>query len=154
MWMFANIPEYEAPHLHVGQEVRARVASHPDREFKGRITVIGASVDPNTRRVYVRSEISDPDHLLRAGMFAKFTIEVSEPMRSIAVPQAAVVRETDGQMSIWTTTDHKHFTRRTVKIAHQQDGLVEVPEGLQGGEEIVAEGAVFLSNKLSGGASD
>jgi membrane fusion protein, heavy metal efflux system len=154
MWMFANVPESEVPYLRVGQSVKARVAAYPGRDFDGKIVMVGASVDPNTRRLAVRSEISDPEHLLRANMFANFTIQVGDSVNSMAVPAAGVVREGDGSMSVWTTKDDRHFVRRTVKIGHVQDGFDEILEGLQPGERIVIEGAVFLSNKLAGGGAD
>ncbi len=154
MWMFANVPESDTPELRVGQEVKARVAAYPDRDFEGKISVVGASVDPNTRRVFVRSEIDDPDHLLRAGMFVNFVIRIGRSRESMAAPMASVVREGDGAMSVWTTKDNKRFVRKTVKLGHQQDGFDEIVEGLSPGEKIVTEGAVFLSNILAGGASD
>jgi cobalt-zinc-cadmium efflux system membrane fusion protein len=154
MWMFANVPESGAPDLRVGQKVKTRVAAYPDRDFDGEITVLGPSVDPNTRRVFVRSEIADPEHLLRAGMFANFTITVGSAVNAIAVPQAAVVREGDGTMSVWTTKNGRHFIRKTVKIGQIQNDLDQIVEGLQKDEQIVTEGAVFLSNKLAGGTPD
>ncbi|MFY9627945.1 MAG: efflux RND transporter periplasmic adaptor subunit [Methylocystis sp.] len=154
MWMFANLPESEAPEVRVGQDVRARVAAYPDRDFEGKVTVLGPSVDPNTRRVFVRSEIADPEHLLRAGMFVNFVIRIGDSAQSMAVPMAGVVREGDGTMSVWATKDQKHFVRKTVKLGHQQDGFDEILEGVQPGEKIVTEGAVFLSNILAGGAAD
>jgi len=154
MWMFANIPESGAPDLRVGQKIKTRVAAYPDRDFDGEIMVLGPSVDPNTRRVFVRSEIADPEHLLRAGMFANFTIGIGSAVNAIAVPQSAVVREGDGSMSVWTTKNGRHFVRRTVKIGQIQNDLDQIVEGLQKDEQIVTEGAVFLSNKLAGGTPD
>ena len=154
MWMFANVPESEAPDLRVGQKVKTRVAAYPDRAFDGEVTVLGPSIDPNTRRMFVRSEIADPQHLLRAGMFANFAITVNSAVNAIAVPQSAVVREGDGAMSVWITKNGRHFIRKTVKIGQIQNDLDEIVEGLQQGESIVTEGAIFLSNKLAGGAPD
>ena len=154
MWMFANVPEKEAPYLRVGQKVKARVAAYPDREFLGEVTVLAPSVDPNTRRMFVRSEIADPEHLLRAAMFANFTITVGNAVEATAVPQSAVVREGDGTMSVWVTKDRRHFIRKTVKLGQIQSDLDEIVEGLQKDEQIVTEGAIFLSNKLAGGAPD
>jgi cobalt-zinc-cadmium efflux system membrane fusion protein len=154
MWMVANVVENDAPLLRVGQEVRARVAAYPDRDFDGRIIVLGPSVDPNTRRVFVRSEIKDPDHLLRAGMFANFVIRIGDPVRAIAAPQSAIVREPDGTMTAWVTRDQQRFTKRRVKIGRRRDDFVEVVEGLHLGELVVVEGAIFLSNKLDLGATD
>jgi cobalt-zinc-cadmium efflux system membrane fusion protein len=69
-------------------------------------------------------------------------------VRSFAVPANGVVREGDGTMSAWVTTDGRHFGKRTVRIGLQQDDWVQILEGLQGGEAVVTDGAVFLSNKL------
>ena len=154
MWMFANVPEAETSLYKVGQALKAHVSAYPGREFDGKITVLGPSVDPNTRRVFVRSEIEDPQHLLRAGMFADFTIRIDDAVNATAVPAAAVVREGDGSLSAWATTDDRHFVRRTIKVGNIQEGYDQILEGLQRGERIVTEGAVFLSNKLAGGASD
>lgn len=151
MWMIANVPESEAPKLKVGQRVRARVSAYPDREFEGVVTVLSPSVDPNTRRAFVRSEIADPDHGLRAGMFANFSIHVGDDVQVVAVPAAAIVREGDGTQTLWTTAEGKKFARRSVKIGREQNGLVEVSNGLKAGEQVVIKGGVFLSNKLSGG---
>jgi membrane fusion protein, heavy metal efflux system len=117
MWMLANVHESESPRFKVGQEVKARVLAYADRSFDGKITTLGPSVDPNTRRVLVRSEIGDPEHLLRPGMFATFVIQVADPVRAIGVPAEGVVREGDGTIVVWVTRDRRQFTRRTIRLA-------------------------------------
>jgi membrane fusion protein, heavy metal efflux system len=149
MWMIANVIETDAPSYHVGQEVQVRVPAYPDKIFEGHVTTVGSMIDPNTHRQLVRSEIADPDHLLRAGMFASFVIRLSDPVQSTAVPVDAVVREGDGTMTVWVTTDRRHFAQRTVTIGIQrQNGFSQVLSGLQANEQVVTDGAVFLSNKL------
>jgi membrane fusion protein, heavy metal efflux system len=149
MWMLANVAENDSPAFRVGQEVKVRLSAFPDRVFDGKITTIGASVDPNTRRVLVRSEIKDPQHELRSGMFANFVIEVAPPARSPAVPGDGVVREGDGTMTVWVTADRRRFTKRTVKIGEPRNGYRQILEGVQVGELVAAEGALFLSNTLA-----
>jgi cobalt-zinc-cadmium efflux system membrane fusion protein len=124
------------------------VPAYPDAVFRGRVTVLGSTIDPNTHRQLVRSEIEDPEHLLRSGMFASFLIHVGDPMRSLAVPAAGVVREGDGTMTVWVTSDNHHFVKRTVSIGLRQDGWVQILDGLRSGDIVVTDGAVFLSNKL------
>jgi cobalt-zinc-cadmium efflux system membrane fusion protein len=154
MWMIANIPEADSAPLRVGQPVKVRVAAQPGRTFDGAITVVGASVDPNTRRVMIRSEVKDPDGLLRAGMFATFTIELGSAADQPAVPNTAIVREGDGSMTVWVTTDRRRFEKRVVKIGLQQRGVTQILDGLKAGEQIATDGAIFISNKLDMGASD
>jgi cobalt-zinc-cadmium efflux system membrane fusion protein len=149
MWMLANVAEADSPAFRLGQEVRVKLGAFPDREFEGDIITIGAMVDPNTRRVLVRSEVKDPQHELRSGMFGNFVIRVGDPVRSVAVPLAGVVREGDGTMTVWVTEDRRHFTKRTVKIGQERDGYRQIIEGLQVGELVATEGAIFLSNMLT-----
>jgi membrane fusion protein, heavy metal efflux system len=149
MWMLANVVENDSPAFRVGQQVKVKLGAFPGRVFDGKITTIGASVDPNTRRVLVRSEISDPRHELRAGMFGNFVISIGEPVRSPAVPLAGVVREGDGTQTVWVTADRRRFTRRTVKIGESRDGYRQILEGLQVGELVASDGAIFLSNMVT-----
>jgi cobalt-zinc-cadmium efflux system membrane fusion protein len=97
----------------------------------------------------VRSEIADPKHELRAGMFANFVIRTGAPERSLAIPFDGVVREGDGTMTAWVTADRRRFTKHTVKIGLTHDGYVQILEGVQAGELVATEGAIFLSNALS-----
>jgi cobalt-zinc-cadmium efflux system membrane fusion protein len=123
--------------------------AYPGRVFEGQISTIGATVDPNTRRVLVRSEIKDPNHELRPGMFANFVISVGDPVTSPAIPLDGVVREGDGTMSIWVTTDRHRFFKRTVKVGLQHDGYNQIVEGVKPGEVVATEGALFISNALT-----
>ena len=153
MWMIANVIETDAPAYKLGQIVEVRVPAYPDTVFKGHVTALGSTIDPNSRRQLVRSEIDDPQHLLRSGMYASFVIHVGDPVNSLAVPVNGVVREGDGTMTIWVTSDRRHFVKRTVRIGLQQDGWDQVLNGLEPGETVVTDGAVFLSNLLLMGAA-
>jgi cobalt-zinc-cadmium efflux system membrane fusion protein len=149
MWMLANVAETDSPDFKVGQEVKVRIMAFPSRVFDGRISTISSTVDPNTHRVWVRSEVADPQHELRAGMFATFVIRTADPVRAVAIPLDGVVREGDGTMTVWITADRRRFTKRTVRIGLQQDGYRQILEGLQPGELVATEGALFLSNALA-----
>src|SRR5207253_138787 len=93
--------------------------------------------------------VRDPKHDLRSGMFAAFVIRTGMAVRSPAVPLNGVIREGDGTMAIWVTTDRKRLVKRTVKVGLEQDGFDQILEGLQPGELVATEGALFLSNALT-----
>jgi membrane fusion protein, heavy metal efflux system len=149
MWMLAQVPEADSPAFRLGQEVQVTLSAFPGRLFDGKITTLGASVDPNTRRILVRSEIKDPQHELRSGMFANFVIQVGPPVRSPGIPSDGVVREGDGTMTVWVTADRRRFIRRNVKIGGLHDGYRQIFEGVKVGELVATEGALFLSNALA-----
>jgi cobalt-zinc-cadmium efflux system membrane fusion protein len=149
MWMLANVAESDSPAFKVGQEVEVSVVAFPGHTYEGTVTALGSTVDPNTRRVLVRSQIKDPQHELRSGMFANFVIEVGTPTRSPAIPANGVVREGDGTMTVWVTADRRRFTQRVVKVGKKHDDFWQILEGLQIGELVATEGALFLSNTLA-----
>jgi cobalt-zinc-cadmium efflux system membrane fusion protein len=149
MWMLANVAESDSPAFRVGQEVKVSVMAFPNRIFEGHISTVSSWVDPNTHRLLVRSEVEDPNHELRSGMFANFVIRTGEPVRSPAIPLDGVVREGDGTMTAWVTADRRRFTKRTVKIGLQRDGYVQILQGLQAGDLVASEGALFLSTALA-----
>jgi membrane fusion protein, heavy metal efflux system len=70
-------------------------------------------------------------------------------VRSPAVPLDGVVREGDGTMTVWVTADRRRFTKRTVRIGLQRDGYNQILEGVQAGDLVATEGALFLSNALT-----
>ena len=153
-WMLADVVEADISLLRVGEPVAVRVLAYPARVFQGKISKIYPNVDPNTHRAIVRSEIADPRNELRPGMLANFVIRVQQPVNATAIPANGVVREPDGTMTAWVTTDRRHFSQRIIKTGLRTDDQVQVLEGLQPGELAVSDGAVFLSNMLAAPPSD
>jgi membrane fusion protein, heavy metal efflux system len=153
-WMLANVPESDSGFFHLGQPVAVKTLAYDGRVFKGKVSKIYESVDPNTHRVTIRSEITDPGNDLRPGMLANFVIRVDAPVEATAIPANGVIREPDGTMGAWVTTDRRIFTERIIKIGLRNDGRVQILDGLQRGELVVSDGAVFLSNMLQAPPSD
>jgi membrane fusion protein, heavy metal efflux system len=153
-WMLADVPESDLSLYRLGQPVEVKVMAYADHVFKGKVSKIYAAVDPNTHRVTIRSEIADPQNELRSGMLANFVIRVHRPVEATAVPADGVVRESDGTMTVWVTTDRRRFVQRPVKTGLRVDGQVQILDGLHAGELVVTDGAVFLSNMLEAPPSD
>ena len=153
-WMLANVPESDSAFFHVGQPVDVKVMAYPDRIFKGKVSKIYAAIDPNTHRATIRSEIADPKNELRSAMLANFAIEIQHPVEATAIPANGVVREADGTMTAWVTNDRRRFVQRIIKTGLRSDGQVQVLDGLQQGELVVTDGAVFLSNMLQAPPTD
>ena len=153
-WMLADVAESDIPHFRVGQPVRVTVTAYSDRVFHGKISKIYAAVDPDTHRATIRSEIADPRNELRPGMLANFVIRIQGPVEATAIPANGVVREPDGTMTAWVTTDRQRFSQRIIQTGLRRDGRVQILKGLQRGELMVSDGAVFLSNMLQAPPSD
>ena len=150
IWMNASVTESDMPLVHKGQPIHVSVMAFPGRVFDGEISMVGATVDPQLHRGLVRAEIEDPKHELLPGMFASFLIVTGAPVSAAAAPADGVVREGNGTMTVWLSTDGHHFTKRTVKVGLQDAGYDQILEGVESGTRIVTKGAVYLDVLASG----
>jgi membrane fusion protein, heavy metal efflux system len=153
-WVLANVTETDSPLVRLGQQVRVKVPAFPDHAYAGSISKIYAVVDPGTHRLAIRAALADPKDELRPGMLANVAIRIAAPIESIAIPTTAAVREGDGSMIVWMTTDRHRFLQRPLKLGQLSDGYYQVLAGLQRGELAVTEGGVFISNMLNAPPSD
>lgn len=153
-WVEANVFESDIALIHPGESVRVAVTAYPGKTFTGRIYGIYATVDPNLHRQTVRCEVADAVHDLRPGMLATVTIELRPPMDALAIPADGVVREGDGTLTAWVTSDRRHFTQRIIETGLREDGRVQILEGLQANELVVTRGAIYLDNMINAAPSD
>jgi cobalt-zinc-cadmium efflux system membrane fusion protein len=143
VWLVAAVRERDAPMVRLDQPVEVTVGALPDRRFDAKITSIGAGLDPTTRRLTVRAEVQDPEHLLKPEMFATFHIALGEPRRSVAVPVGAVIHR-GSEASVWVALDGNRFILRRITLGMRSGDMLEVAEGLNAGERVVTGGALFI----------
>ena len=153
-WVEANAFETDIPLIHPGQSVRVSVAAYPGKTFPGSVYRIYATVDPNLHRQTVRCRVADPTRELQPGMLATVKIDVRPPMASLAIPADGVVREGDGTLTVWVTSDRRRFTQRVVRVGLREDGKVQILDGLQPNELVVGRGAIYLDNMINAVPSD
>lgn len=146
MWLKAHVAENDAPLVRPGQKLEVKVLALPNRTFEARVIAVGASAEAMTRRIVVRSEIPNPDRMLRAEMFASFRIAVNGDEASPSVPIEAVIREGD-LAAVWVQSEPLVFRRRPVELGLEQDGSVQIRGGLKAGEVVVGRGAIFVDNE-------
>ena len=79
-------------------------------------------------------------------MFASFRISTGENVQAPAVPVDAVIREGD-LATVWVEEQPMLFKRRKVKLGMEQEGRVQIREGLEEGERVVTRGAIFVDNE-------
>jgi cobalt-zinc-cadmium efflux system membrane fusion protein len=146
MWLKAFVPEIDIPFIHVGQDLEVQVTALPGRTFGARVTHVGAVFEATTRRIEVRSEVANPEGALKAEMFASFKITTADSVTAPAVPIDAVIREGD-VATVWVQREPLVFERRLVQAGLEQDGQVQIRDGLAPGDLAVARGAIFLDNQ-------
>ena len=148
VWLLANVREADAGQVHVGQAVEVHVLAYPQRIFRARITYVAALVDAVTHRLPVRARIDNRDAALKPEMFANFRILTSDPTDAPAVPESAVVYEGDAA-HVWVLGEGSVLVYRAIRVGRNNDGLVEVLDGLHAGDRIVIKGALFIDQAAS-----
>jgi cobalt-zinc-cadmium efflux system membrane fusion protein len=144
VWLLANAREVDAPLIHLGDPVEVSVPAYPGRVFHARISYVGASIDPTTHRLPVRAEVDNPDGMLKPEMFASFRIITGADESSPSVPQEAVVFE-GNTAHVWVARlEDKSILLRQIRVGRSSDGMLQVIDGLRGGEHVVTRGALFI----------
>jgi len=152
----ANIYEKELNFVHIGQQVRVKSASLPNRTFSGRITVIGTVVQSNTRVMPVQAELDNSSGLLKPGMFAELEVLTARtPTAVLAIPTGAVV-EANGKKIVYVQNgDGDAYQPVEVTLGQTSGDMVEVKSGLKDGDRIVTQQApqLYAQSLLGGGQS-
>ena len=162
VWVWADIYEQDLAKLLAKKEkvipVSVHVDAFPSKAFRGEIDYIGAIMEERTRTVKVRAVVKNEERWLRPGMFCDVRIELSCGLRTITVPKTAVLSD-DGYDFIFKHLEGDYYIRRAVTTGRTFEDRVEVVEGIEPGEFIVADGAFTLKSdilreKMGAGCAD
>lgn len=148
----ANVHEKDLSQIQPGQRVRVSVNGLPDRTFVGRISVIGAVVEGQTRVVPVKAELDNPKGVLKPGMFAELEVLTDQtPTAVLVIPKSALV-ETNDKQTIVFVQNGAAFQPTEVTLGRESGDVVEVTNGLFDGDRVVTQRATQLyAQSLRGG---
>ena len=143
VWVLVNVYQKDLPYVRVGDPVTIQTDAFPD-EFHGRISYIAASLDANTRTLQARIETNNPGGKLKKDMYVSATVSAGEIKNATALPDAAVLRDSENQPFVYVSASANQFARRTVTLGESVNGRTEITSGLKPGDRAVANGALFL----------
>lgn len=116
--------------------------------YDGTITYVSPAMDPTNKTYIVRITLSNPDNLLRGGMFAQSSLEVLQRRNTLFVPKDALV-EQNGVSQLYVINPDNTIAIRTVKTGLRNDNYVEILEGLSDGEQIATTNLARLRDGVS-----
>jgi len=145
VWVMADVFEYEAAGVHVGQSAAMKLDYLPGRIFRGKVTYILPQVDPATRTLKVRLQFENPGTLLKPDMYGEVELQTGG-QRSLVVPEGAVLNSGDRQ-TVFVDRGNGQFEPRPVTIGTQSDGRIEILSGLAAGERIVTSGNFLIDSE-------
>jgi RND family efflux transporter MFP subunit len=145
IWAIADIYEFEAPLVRVGQAVSMTLASFPGRIFRGKITYIYPQLDDATRTLKVRAEFSNPGFALKPDMYANVELRVDFG-KKLAVPREAVL-DSGSEQLVFVAREGGYFEPRKVQLGDNVDNQFIVLSGLKAGERVVTSGNFLVDSE-------
>lgn len=143
VWVLVNVYQKDLPYVRPGDAVKIQTDSYSG-VFSGRIAYVAASLDPNTRTLQARIETENPGEKLKKDMFVTASVNAGTIANAIALPDAAILRDTENQPFVYAATASKEFGRRSVTLGESLNGETEVTSGLKPGDQVIGDGSLFL----------
>lgn len=153
LWAISEVPESNSYLIHKGQKSTLVIPALRNQVVEGVVAHVDSIVNPQTRTVVVRMEVTNNEGQIKPGMLATMLIE-SKPIDKLVVPVGAVIRE-DNHDHVYVRLDDDVYRMVPVKLGPEGKGFRSVISGLKEGQEIVIDGAYHLNTErkrqLSGG---
>ncbi len=145
VWVHAEVRETDAAILRAGIGADVELASMPGRPFKGVVTYVYPTLDPQTRTVTARVTIANTGGQLRPGMFA--TVQLQSPGRlALTVPATAIVR-TGERTLVFVDMGAGRIEPQVVETGQITSELAEVLTGLEPGQRVVTSAQFILDSE-------
>jgi RND family efflux transporter MFP subunit len=146
VWIEADLYEYEAQAVRVGQAATLETAADPARKLKGRVAFVYPTLSAETRTLKVRFEFPNPGLRLKPQMYANVSLDL-DPVTGVVVPESALI-ETGTRTVAFVDAGGGSFEPREVRVGVRGDGKAQILSGVREGEK-VAVGANFLLDSES-----
>jgi HlyD family secretion protein len=138
------VPAQHRSELQLGQTAQMAVDGLPGKTFEGRVAEIRPAADVASRTFGVRVLVSNPQGILRPGMFARGAVAVGARRGVLQIPEQAVVTATSGPI-VFAVRDGR-AVRQALTLGEHHNGLVEVTSGLTEGDAVVVRGQDALTD--------
>lgn len=141
LWLEAELYPDETTSINVGDTIKVRIGeTSTSREAV--ISFLSPEYRANTQVTVMRAELNNMERLLMPGQQAQiFFVRASR--KGIAVPRDAVIRDGNGT-HVYEQVDQNTFQPRMVSVGAEGADRIEITDGLQPGDTIVATGAYLL----------
>ena len=143
VWVLVNVYEKDLADVRVGDTVAVQSDAYPD-VFHGRISYVAPALDPNTRTAQARIVTPNPGQKLKKDMYVTAIVSAGSIPNALALPDAAVLRDTENLPFVYVEAGANQFARRQVKLGLSQGGRTQITDGLTAGEHVVDDGGIFL----------
>jgi multidrug efflux pump subunit AcrA (membrane-fusion protein) len=143
VWVLANVYQNQLAFVHVGDPVTITTDAYK-QEFHGRISFMGAALDPTSRTLQARIDTQNINRLLKKDMYVTATVVAGQIRDALLVPDASVLRDNENMPFVYIEIAENKFARRTVQLGESKDGKTQIVAGLKPGDKVAGNGSLFL----------
>ena len=143
VWVTSDVPETSIRFIRIGEPVRIELSAYPGETFGGRVTLIGDTVNPQTRTVKVRAVLPNPDGRLKPEMFGNIQL-AEQTAEKPTVPASAVIAA-DGRNFVWRQAGKGIFQKVAITTGAQIGDRIAVLAGLHSNDRVVVDGVMLLT---------
>ena len=145
------LPQQNLGQIGAGQLVSVQADGLPNVTFDGTINAVDAVVDEATRNVRVQATLSNPNALLRPGMFVNTEVPLASKSNHVVLPATAIQYAPYGDM-VYIIEDlkgpdgktYRGVRQQVVKVGESRGDRVAILSGVNAGEEVVTSGVFKL----------
>ena len=140
----AGLPENCATDLRTGATASVQLDAYPGQTYNAKVERIYPRLESNSRTRLVELRITDSVELIPR-MFARITLTGRIIENAIMVPSEAIVATPRGDQVLFVAQDGKAI-RKQVTLGLEQEGHIQITEGIQPGELVIVKGNLNLKN--------
>lgn len=134
-----HVPEPDTPFIETGKKATLTVNELPGKIFDASVSRYSWALERNTRTMLVEIDVSNAEHILRPGMFAKVTIHLKAHEDILTIPAEALITESD-KAYIYVADDNNTVRKVPVKTGIDDGIIVEILDGLQESDKVIVAG--------------
>jgi len=138
-----HIPQAQASVLKVGDKADVTLPGI-GTPFPAKVSVVSPALDPNSTTVEVWVQLKNPKGELKPGSAVEVSMIVRSLPEALTIPAEALLTSPDGTTTVMVAGSDGRAHQRDVKAGIREAGRVEIVNGLEAGERIVASGAYGL----------
>jgi RND family efflux transporter MFP subunit len=140
-----EVPQSSALSIQDGQQATITVSERPGRQYVAKVTRSAQSVDLAARTMLTEVQVDNHDGSLVPGMYGQVKFEVKQTEPAVVIPSTALVIDKSGMHVVTLSADSRvHFV--PVDIGQDMGDLVQISQGLRGGETLVSNPSDLLSD--------
>jgi len=139
------ISERKISNIAFGMTAELTFEAYPGEIFSARITELSPVVDPSSRTMEIKLDLTTRDYRIKSGMFSKIKITTSVKSNIVKIPTDCI-SERFGEKFVYVINSDGIAEKRTIVQGISINDVSEILSGLTADEHIVIQGQSLLDD--------